>query len=275
VDYFTADNYFRYETRKAKIITTIAMFYDLERPHEFVNDIVRVMDDDGLWIAQMSYLPLMLKQLAFDNVCTEHLEYYSLTAFKYLIEQHRLKVVDVELNDINGGSFRIYVRKQTGNEDKFATAPYRDVAWFRVESLLEGEKSLNLLDPTTYQLWFLQVKELKKQTVKFICEEKAKDKTIWGYGASTKGNTLLQFYGLDHTSITAIAERNPDKFGKKTVGTNIPIVSEEEMRQAKPDYLLMLPWHFVTEFKEREQDYLNAGGKFIVPLPQFKVIGRD
>jgi hypothetical protein len=273
VDYFTANNYWQVMTRKAKIITTIAMFYDLEDPHKFVEDIVSVLDDDGLWIVQMSYMPLMLKQMAFDNVVHEHLEYYSLSSFQYLIEQHGLKVVDVELNDINGGSFRIYVRKQVSNDDKFATAPYRDVAWFRVESLLEGEKSLELLNPDTYSDWFEKIQELRKQTVEFIVREESKGRTVWGYGASTKGNTLLQWYGLDNTCITAIAERNPDKYGKFTVGTNIPIVSEDEMRKAKPDYLLMLPWHFITEFKNREMDYLNAGGKFIVPLPQFKVVG--
>jgi hypothetical protein len=205
----------------------------------------------------------------------EHLEYYSLSSFKYLVEQHGLKVVDVELNDINGGSFRIYVRKQSSNDDKFATAPYRDVAWFRVNSLLDGELSLDLFNPDTYRDWFKEIQDIRQQTVVFIRSEKSKGKVIYAYGASTKGNTLLQYYGLDNTCITAIAERNPDKFGKFTVGTNIPIVSEDEMRKARPDYLLILPWHFIAEFKNREEDYLNAGGKFIVPLPQFRVVGRE
>lgn len=271
-DYFTADTYFEHISKKSKIITTIAMFYDLENPHKFVADIFDVLDDDGLWIVQMSHMPLMLKQYAIDNACHEHLSYYSLSAFKYLIEQHGLKVVDVELNDINGGSFRVYIRKKTSCDDTFATAPYRDVAWFRVESLLDGERTLGLQYPETYKAWFREVNELRRKTVHFINEEKSKGKTIYGYGASTKGNTLLQYYGLDSKLITAIAERNPDKFGKKTVGTNIPIVSEDEMRKAKPDYLLMLPWHFISEFKSRESEYLKAGGKFIVPLPKFEVI---
>ena len=273
-NYFTAQDYFRHLTNKAKIITTIAMFYDLEDPHAFVDDIDAVLDDEGLWIVQMSYMPLMLKQMAFDNCCHEHLLYFSLSSLEYLIRQHDLKIVDVELNDINGGSFRIYVRKKGSRDDLFATAPYRDVAHYRVESVLEYEKKLKLNNPETYIAWFVQLLKLRKKTVDFIKSEKVKGKTIWGYGASTKGNTLLQWYGLDSTVIDAIAERNPSKYGKRTVGTSIPIKSEDEMRQAQPDYLLILPWHFISEFRNREGAYLNAGGRVIVPLPQFEVIGR-
>jgi len=274
MDYFTSKTYSRRLARKAKIITSIAMFYDLENPHEFVEDINEVLDPDGLWIIQMSYMPLMLKQHAIDNTCHEHLEYYSLSSLKYLLSQHNLRIVDVELNDINGGSFRIYIRKKYSNEDLFASAPYRDVAQFRVKSLLEYENKLKLKQPGTYITWFNELLEIKKQTVDFIKSEKAKGKTIYGYGASTKGNTLLQWYGLDNTLIDAIAERNPKKYGLRTVGTNIEIKSEEDMRQAKPDYLLVLPWHFISEFRNREKEYLDSGGKFIVPLPQFKVIER-
>jgi hypothetical protein len=270
--YFTAEGYFSKLANKAKIVTSIAMFYDLEDPHKFVDDVCAVLDDEGLWIVQMSYMPLMLRQRAFDNICHEHLEYYSLSSFAYLINRHGLKIVDVDLNDINGGSFRIYMRKASAHEHLFASAPYRDVADFRIRSLLEYERTLNLNEPETYISWFRELQELRKQTVEFIKAERARGKTIWGYGASTKGNTLLQWYGLDRTLIEAIAERNPDKFGKRTVGTNIPITSEEEMRRARPDYLLVLPWHFVSEFRSREKEYLDAGGKFIVPCPGFEVI---
>ena len=271
-DYFTAPRYLKEVKKQAKIITTIAMFYDLEDPHKFVDDIYATLDDEGLWIMQMSYMPLMLAQLAFDNICHEHLEYYSLSSLEYLLKQHDLKVVDVELNDINGGSFRIYIRKKNSDPHRFATAPYRDVTQIRVKSLLEYEERLKLNDPETYTSWFKKILGLKKQTVAFIKSEKAKGKTIWGYGASTKGNTLLQFFGLDEKFIDAIAERNPDKYGRRTVGTNIIIKSEAEMRQAHPDYLLVLPWHFFAEFREREKEYLNSGGKFIIPCPEFEVI---
>ncbi|MFC1941900.1 class I SAM-dependent methyltransferase [Chloroflexota bacterium] len=273
-DYFSADTYLQQVNKRAKIITTIAMFYDLEDPNAFVSDIEMVLDQNGLWIIQMSYMPLMLKQRAFDNICHEHLEYYSLSSLRYLLEQHDLKIVDVELNDTNGGSFRIYVRKVGCDDTMFATAPYRDVAAFRTESLNLYEQSLNLNDPVVYTQWFDTLVQLREKTINFIKSEKSKGKTIWGYGASTKGNTLLQWYGLDNMIIDAIAEKNKDKFGLKTPGTNIAIKSESEMRKAAPDYLLVLPWHFISEFTIREAAYLESGGKIIVPLPDFQIISK-
>ncbi len=264
----------RFGNKKARAITSIAMFYDLEDPHQFVEDVEKILDDEGLWIIQMSYLPLMLKQLAFDNICHEHLEYYSLASLKYLLDQHGFKIVDCELNDINGGSFRIYIRKAKADPARFASSPYRDVAEYRINSTFAMEKTMRLATPATYRKFFGDIKRLKKQTVDFIKKEKARGKKIWGYGASTKGNTLLQWYGLDNTLIDGIAERSEQKYEHKTVGTNIPITSEDEMRKAKPDYLLVLPWHFINEFKEREATFLERGGKFIVPCPRFEIISR-
>ncbi len=274
-DYFTCAAFKKssFGKQRAKVITSIAMFYDLEKPDEFVADIAEALDDEGLWIIQMSYTPLMLKQLAFDNICHEHLEYYTLHSLQYLLAKHGLKVVDCQLNDVNGGSFRIYIRKEKATPATFATAPYRYVAQFRVDSILAYEKTLNLTDPKTYLDFFEHAKRLKKETVDFIVSEKKKGKKIWAYGASTKGNTLLQWFGLNETHIDGIAERSPAKFGLKTVGSNIPIYSEEEMRAAKPDYLLVLPWHFIEEFVRREQAFLNGGGKFIVPCPKFEIVG--
>ena len=260
--------------KRAKVITSIAMFYDIDEPHNFVQDVKKTLDKDGLWIIQMSYLPLMLEQLAFDNICHEHLKYYSLEALTYLLECNDMQVVDCELNDVNGGSFRIYIRHKKADPNTFATAPYRDVAKMRVASLLEYEKKLNLRKKQTYLNFYKDIQALKKETVDFIKKEKKKGKIIWGYGASTKGNTLLQWYGLDNSLIDGIAERSPAKFGLKTAGTNIPIYSEEEMRKANPDYLLVLPWHFIAEFTKRETDFLNKGGKLIVPCPRFQVISK-
>jgi hypothetical protein len=184
-----------------------------------------------------------------------------------------IDVVDVQLNDTNGGSFRIYCMKETADKRKFGTQPYRDVCNFRLNSTLEYEKTLGLDTPKIWLDFYDRINELKEKTVSFIKEEKAKGKVIWGYGASTKGNTLLQYFGLDNTLIDGIAERSIYKFGLKTVGTNIPIYSEDEMRKDKPDYLLVLPWHFINEFIERESEFINRGGKFIVPCPSFEIIG--
>jgi hypothetical protein len=274
-DYFSADVFkqSKFGDKKAKVITSIAMFYDLEHPDAFIEDIYDVLDCDGLWVMQLSYTPLMLQQLAFDNICHEHIYYYSLFNLKSLLEKHGFKIMDCQLNDINGGSFRVYIMKQGSNPKHFATQPYRDVCEFRVNSLLAFEDTLHLDSILTWKHFYDRINALREQTVDFVKSEKAKGKTIWAYGASTKGNTLLQYFGLDHTVIDGVAERSPYKFGLHTVGTNIPIYSEEDMRKNKPDYLLVLPWHFINEFVAREIDFLRAGGKFIVPCPQFEIIG--
>jgi hypothetical protein len=260
--------------KKAKVITTIAMFYDLSDPNPFVEDVTKILDDNGVWVLQLSYTPLMIQQLAFDNICHEHRYYYSLKTVMNLFANHGLKIVDCELNDVNGGSFRIYVQKNTAHATSFGTSPLRDVCNYRIQSILSLEEKINIESPEVWSEYQNQIDALKEQTVSFIREEVAKGKTVYGYGASTKGNTLLQYFELDHTLITAIAERSPYKFGLKTIGTNIPIISEDEMRAAKPDYLLVLPWHFISEFVSREQDFLNEGGKFIVPCRKFEIIGK-
>jgi hypothetical protein len=274
-DYFSYDAYQKtgHGDKKAKVITTIAMFYDLIDPHPFINDITKVLDDNGIWVVQMSYTPLMLQQLAFDNICHEHVYYYSLNSIKKLFAQHGLKIVDCSLNDVNGGSFRVYVQKEIANVASFGTSPLRDVCSFRVQSILDYEiNKFDIGKPEVWKEFMDNIEALKNQTVEFIKQEKAKGKVICGYGASTKGNTLLQWFGLDNTMIDAIAERSPYKFGLKTIGTNIPILSEEEVRAMKPDYMLVLPWHFISEFIVRENEYLTNGGKFIVPCPKFEII---
>jgi SAM-dependent methyltransferase len=276
-DYFTLESFncSKFKSKKAKVITCIAMFYDLDEPIDFLNDVKEVLDDDGLFVIQMSYTPLMIKQLAFDNICHEHVYYWSLNSLEKLMIEAGLKIVDCQLNDVNGGSFRVYIKKEDSDITKFATRPYRDVCDVRIESIRQWEQTQNLDSTKTWLDFYQGIEDLKKQTVDFIKEEKLKGKTICGYGASTKGNTLLQYFGLDNTLIDAIAERSPYKFGHKTIGTNIPILSEDDVRKMKPDYMLVLPWHFISEFTEREKEYLNGGGKFIVPCPKFEIIGKD
>ena len=275
-DFFTLENYkkSKFKKKKAKVVTCIAMFYDLDEPVEFLKDVTKVLDDDGLFVLQMSYTPLMIKQLAFDNICHEHVYYWGLASIEKLLKKAGLKVVDCQLNDVNGGSFRIYIKKKKSDVSTFATAPYRDVCNVRVESLIKWEKGLKLDKEEIWLDFYNRIEALKKETVDFIKAEKAKGKVICGYGASTKGNTLLQYFGLDNTLIDAIAERSHYKFGLKTIGTNIPILSEEDVRAMNPDYMLVLPWHFIAEFVKREDEFLSKGGKFIVPCPNFQIIGK-
>ena len=276
-DYFNFESFQKtgFSDKKCKVITTIAMFYDLENPNTFIEDINKILDDNGVWIVQLSYTPLMLKQLAFDNICHEHFYYYSLNSLRKLFKNHSLKIVDANLNDANGGSIRIYIQKESASITSFATAPLRDVCDYRVDSIIQYENNyFDISDPKNWESFAKNIQDLKEQTVSFIKSAKADGKIIGGYGASTKGNTLLQLFGLDHTLIDFIAERSPYKYGLKTIGTEIPIISEDEMRQLKPDYLLVLPWHFINEFIEREHEFLENGGKFIVPCPNFEIISK-
>jgi SAM-dependent methyltransferase len=275
VGFFEADAFLAdqdLQSHRPKVVTSIAMFYDLEEPRKFVADIKRIMHPDGLWIVQMSYLPLMLKQNDFGNICHEHLEYYSLHSFEYLLDLHEFELVDVELNDVNGGSFRAYIRNRTADETAFADDSYRQQALDRLRMLREKEAGMELDKIGPYREFADRVQQIKQDVSGFVKDQVERKKKVYVYGASTKGNTMLQYFGLDSSLIGAAAERNPDKWGKVTVGTRIPIVSEAEARAAKPDYFLVLPWHFVSEFTARESDYLSSTGRFIVPLPQFTLI---
>ena len=260
------------DTDRADVVTCIAMFYDLQDPLPFLVDIDRVLADDGLLVLQQSYTPLMLHQIAFDNLCHEHFQYYTLHTIRDLLDAAGFRIMDCQLNDVNGGSFRVYAMKKGADVSGFGTQPYRDVCQFRVDSLLAHESVTNVNSPDVWVRFHEQIEVLKHQVVDFITDVKAHGKTVWAYGASTKGNTLLQYFGLDHTMIDAIAERSPYKFGLRTVGTDIPIRSEDEMREARPDYALVLPWHFQAEFVARERDYLLSGGSFIFPCPKFKIV---
>lgn len=277
-DYFSksAWNKTSVADRRAKIITCIAMFYDLDDPHPFVSDLYDVLDDDGVLVLQMSYTPLMVKQMAFDNICHEHVYYYDLTSIQTLFSGHGFKIVDCSLNDTNGGSFRIYLQKKTATLASFGTAPLRDVCNMRIDGVLRYEQEdLNIRNIEVWKEFSFKLNQLKDKVVGFVDSAVSKGKIIYGYGASTKGNTLLQHFNLDKTKIKAIAERSEYKFGMKTIGTEIPIVSEKEMREQNPDYLLVLPWHFIDEFEKREKDYINKGGSLVLPCPQFKIIGNS
>jgi len=253
----------KFDGKKAKIITAIAMFYDLDDPNEFVSSVVKCLDKKGVFVIQMSYLPSMLQQNAFDNICHEHLEYYSLISLSNLLKRRDLEVFDVELNNVNGGSFRTYIQ----HKGERTVSP-------RVRKLEKAEERMKLSNKKVYQDFVSRTFSLREKICQFVKKEVGFGKKVYVYGASTKGNTLLQFCNLDKNLIRAAADRNPDKWGKKTVGTLIPIISEEQARREKPDYFLILPWHFLKEFIQREKDYLRRGGKFIVPLPQFKIITK-
>jgi len=274
IDFFNSAAWARdpeLSARRPKIITSIAMFYDLEDPNAFVADINKVIHPDGLWIVQMSYLPLMLKTNELGNICHEHLEYYSLHSFEYLLQKHGFEIMDMEVNDVNGGSVRAYIRLKGADPLSFGDAAYRELALKRVSAFREEESKLGLDSLSPYTDFAFRIERIRNDVVGFIREQAGRGKKIYVYGASTKGNTVLQYFGLDNSIIPAAAERNPIKWGKVTIGSRIPIISEEDARTARPDFFLVLPWHFVDEFQARERDYLLNGGRFILPAPYFSL----
>jgi SAM-dependent methyltransferase len=251
--------------RKARIVTSIAMFYDLEDPQQFIAQVASVLADDGLWHLEQSYLPLMLKANAYDTICHEHIEYYALRQMRFMFDRAGLKIVDVRLNDINGGSFALSVAKAA------APFPVNDAA---LASLEAGERDMGLTTDRPYAAFVAEVRRHRDELTALLHRLKAQGAKVLGYGASTKGNVILQYCGLTAAELPAIAEVNPDKFGCFTPGTRIPIVSEAEAHAMKPDYLLALPWHFRANLLQREQAFLARGGRMIFPLPKIEVVGR-
>jgi hypothetical protein len=253
--------------RMARTVTSIAMFYDLEDPRAFVRDVASILTEDGLWVIELSYLPFMLSNSSYDTICHEHLEYYALRQIEWMLGQEGLQVEDIEFNDINGGSFRLFIRKAS-----FAVAAD---SRRRVEKVRRDEAALNLNTEYPYTLFEEVASKQRRELVTLLADLRAAGKSVYIYGASTKGNTILQFCGIDHALVPKAVDRNPEKWGRRTLGTNIPIISEEQARAERPDYFLVLPWPFFEVFRTREADFLRSGGKFILPLPGVRVVGID
>jgi hypothetical protein len=263
-DFFSAAAFVKeFPKDKAKIITSIAMFYDLESPVSFVKDIESVLDDNGIWHFEQSYMPSMLRTNSYDTICHEHLEFYSFEVVKNLLESCNMRVIDVQMNAVNGGSFAVTACK------KAATFKSNQPI---VEWMLKQEIDMGLHTPKPYREFEERVFKHRKNLTDLIESLVADGKKIFGYGASTKGNVLLQFCGLTAKQIPYIAEVNEQKYGYYTPGTHIPIISEKEARAMNPDYFLVLPWHFKHSILEREKAYMEQGGKFIFPLPEIEII---
>jgi hypothetical protein len=263
-DFFTADKFrVLFPNEGAKIITSIAMFYDWDSPLSFVRDIAACLDDEGIWHFEQSYMPSMLKTNSYDTICHEHIEYYSLTVVHKMLKDCGLKIIDVQMNGINGGSFAVTACKEV--------SPYKPnkavIDWMLHQ---ENEMGLNTLQP--YKEFEERAFKHRKSLMLLIEALVADGKKVFGYGASTKGNVLLQFCGLTSKHIPYIAEVNEEKFGCFTPGTLIPIISEAEAKAMKPDYFLVLPWHFRENILAREKEFLENGGKFIFPLPEIEII---
>ena len=242
----------KYRLKKPKVITAIGMFYDLENPSKFISDAAKSLDNDGIFVAQLMCLNSMIKQNDLGNVCHEHLEFYSYRTLKFLFENNGFKIMKIEENEINGGSYRIFCKKNIK------------------KSIVYKEKtSLNDI-----KKFVKRVKENKKKCLNFLEKCQIKGENVFIYGASTKGNTLLQYYGINSKMISYAAERSPEKWGKFTIGTGIKIISEKKARNLNPNYFFVMPYGFIKEFIVREKKWLRNGGKFILPYPNFKILNK-
>jgi SAM-dependent methyltransferase len=246
--------------RKAAVVTSIAMFYDLEQPLEFVHQVKGVLADDGLWVFEQSYMPSMLDTGSYDTICHEHVEYYALEQIKWLLDRAGMRILEVELNAVNGGSFSITAARAPGAEGA------------SVARLLAAERAAGLDTTAPYERFAKRALRHRDELTALVHGIKARGQKIFGYGASTKGNVILQFCGLGKDDIACIAEVNEDKFGAFTPGTGIPIVSEAEAKARKPEFLLVLPWHFRDNILQREAAWLRSGGKLVFPLPEIQTV---
>lgn len=265
-DFFSGESYKKniprsVQKKKAKIITAISMFYDLDNPNAFVSDLGKLLEDDGICVIQQNYLLEMLQQNAFDNCVHEHLEYYSLFSMNHLFQKHNLDIFHVEASPINGGSFRAFICHK--NTRKIMGS---------VMIMKKNEEEMKMQKKDTYLAFVRRIEKLRKELLDFISAETKKGKIFYILGASTRGNTLLQYYGLDKKNIHAAVERNPEKWGTYIASVGIPIISEEQARKEKPDYMIVLPWFFKEEIIQREKNYLNAGGHLIFPLPTVTIL---
>ncbi|MDT4953804.1 MAG: hypothetical protein QOJ02_1942 [Acidobacteriota bacterium] len=251
--------------RSCDIVTSIAMFYDLENPVEFCRRIKHQLAPDGLWIFEMSYMPAMLEMNSYDTICHEHLEYYSFAVIENILSRAGLKAVRAERNSINGGSLRCYVTHQesVAFQNTSWAAEMRDIRLYEFDLELDTDKP--------YRHFQDRINVHREKLVSLLKTLKRQGKHIHIYGASTKGNTILQWCEIDGRLIDAAADRNPEKHGARTLGSDIPIISEEESRSQKPDYYLVLPWHFAEEFLQREKETLRSGACMIFPLPEIRL----
>ena len=263
-DFFSAKAYRSLTANPARVITSIAMFYDLERPADFAREVAACLAEDGVWHFEQSYMPSMLRLTSYDTICHEHLEYYSLDVISRILREAGLDLIDVRFNGVNGGSFAVTAAPSG------SPLPRQDVL---VGWLMRQEERLGLRTLGPFSEFKERVFRHRNDLVDLVRTLRSSGASVMGYGASTKGNVLLQFCGFTPDDISAIGEVNEEKFGRVTPGSGIRIVSEQEVRDANPDYLVVFPWHFREGIVERESEYLRSGGRIIFPLPEIEIVG--
>ncbi len=269
-DYFSGAPFSkRFPGAKAKAVGCNAMFYDLGDPNSFTADVKSILAPDGIWCIQLSYLSLMLTNMNFYDICHEHLSYYSLAALQALMQRNGLAVFDASTNAVNGGSLRAFV---THAEN---TAAFTETGRKNLAALAATETELKLAEAQTYRDYFRKIMDLAHRVTQYMRADIQRGGKVFGLGASTKGNVLLQLFGITKQMMPYISERNPDKVGLRTLGTDFELISEERARSLRPSSMLVLPWYFKDEIVARERKYLDQGGKLLIPMPYAHVVAKD
>jgi SAM-dependent methyltransferase len=250
------------EGKKADLIAGNNVLAQVPDLNDFVAGIARLLKPEGVVTLEFPHIGKLIAENQFDTIYHEHFSYFSLTTIEHMAARHGLKVIDVEKLASHGGSLRVYLALATSQRD-------RDP---RVEALIVEEENSGLLDIPTYQAFGEQVKRTKRDLLAFLIEAKNAGKRICGYGAPGKGNTLLNYCGIGPDFLDFTVDRNPYKHGRFTPGMHIPIYPVEAIAEAKPDYILILPWNLKNEIVAQMRFVKDWGAKFVVPIPQVTVI---
>jgi SAM-dependent methyltransferase len=263
-DFFSYKAFIKKSNKKADLITTISMLYDLPDPKAFIQDIYNSLNEDGVWHTEQSYLKNMLQRNSYDTICHEHIEYYSLQSLKYLFDSVGFKIIEIDFNDTNGGSIAITLAKANSKNYKEQKE--------KIRRIINDEKKIQLNNPKIFNKFFIRVKKESQKLVNLLRKIKNEDKLVLGYGASTKGNIILNFCKINSKLLKYIGEVNPFKFGKQTPGSEIEIIPEDKARKMKPDFFLVFPWHFKNFILQKEKKFMKKNStRFIFPLPKLSI----
>lgn len=245
----------------AKVVTAAGVFFHLEELHSVVRGIAALLATDGIFVIQAIYLGGMVQNTAFDQIYHEHLCYYTLRSLSALLERHGLEVFEANLVPIHGGTIEAYVARKGTRRVGESVRRLRDT---------EAANGLGEID--TYRRFAMNVLTLRDRLRTLLIAYRAAERSVWAYGAPAKGATLLNSFGIGPALVQKAVEKNPLKIGLAIPGVRIPIEDEAGQR---PDAYLVLAWNFIDEFVRKEQEWLAAGGQFIVPIPEVKVIGAN
>jgi SAM-dependent methyltransferase len=250
------------EGKRADVIHANNVFAHVPDLNGFVAGLGRLLKDDGVAIIEFPYVREMIEHCEFDTIYHEHLSYFSLTAVDALVRRHGLVVHDVERLKIHGGSLRIFLQKSSA-----ATTSTE-----RVAELLGAEKQDGMATFAYYAEFARRVNALRSRVGELLASLKGQGKSIAAYGAAAKGSTLLNYFGIGRETLDFVADRSTYKQGRFMPGVKVPIVPPERLLSARPDYTLLLTWNFADEILAQQAEYRRGGGKFIVPVPDCKIV---